>query len=63
MVLGLYSLMLGVDPKQIHAWFLGVYVDAVEWVEAPNVLGMSQFADGGKMSSSPTLRLANTSSA
>ena len=53
MVLGLYSLMLGVDPKQIHAWFLGVYVDAVEWVEAPNVLGMSQFADGGKMSSKP----------
>jgi deoxyribodipyrimidine photolyase-related protein len=53
MVLGLYSLMLGVKPKEIHAWFLGVYADAVEWVEAPNVIGMSQFADGGRMSSKP----------
>jgi deoxyribodipyrimidine photolyase-related protein len=46
MVTGLYALLLGVDPKQVHAWYLAVYVDAVEWVELPNVLGMSQFADG-----------------
>ena len=46
MVTGLYALLLGVDPKQVHAWYLAVYVDAVEWVELPNTLGMSQYADG-----------------
>jgi deoxyribodipyrimidine photolyase-related protein len=53
MVTGLYALLLGVAPKQVHAWYLGVYVDAVEWVELPNTLGMSQFADGGLMASKP----------
>ena len=53
MVTGLYALLLGVKPKEVHAWYLGVYVDAVEWVELPNTLGMSQFADGGLMSSKP----------
>ncbi len=53
MVTGLYALLLGVEPRQIHAWYLAVYVDAVEWVELPNVLGMSQHADGGRMASKP----------
>jgi len=53
MVTGLYALLLGVEPKQVHQWYLGVYVDAVEWVELPNTLGMSQFADGGLMASKP----------
>ncbi len=53
MVTGLYALMLGVQPKQVHAWYLAVYVDAVEWVELPNTLGMSQYADGGLMASKP----------
>ena len=53
MVTGLYTLMLGVSPKQVHAWYLAVYVDAVEWVELPNTLGMSQYADGGVMGSKP----------
>ncbi|OYT85632.1 MAG: cryptochrome/photolyase family protein [Burkholderiales bacterium PBB6] len=53
MVTGLYALLLGVRPQQVHEWYLGVYVDAVEWVELPNVLGMSQFADGGLMASKP----------
>jgi deoxyribodipyrimidine photolyase-related protein len=53
MVTGLYALMLGVEPKQVHAWYLAVYVDAVEWVELPNTLGMSQYADGGVMASKP----------
>ena len=53
MVTGLYALLLGVAPKEVHAWYLGVYVDAVEWVELPNTLGMSQFADGGVMASKP----------
>jgi deoxyribodipyrimidine photolyase-related protein len=53
MVTGLFAQMLGVQPKQVHAWYLGVYVDAVEWVELPNTLGMSQYADGGLMASKP----------
>lgn len=53
MVTGLYALLLGVQPKQVHEWYLAVYVDAVEWVEVPNVVGMSQYADGGVMGSKP----------
>ncbi|MGQ9723984.1 MAG: cryptochrome/photolyase family protein [Tepidimonas sp.] len=53
MVIGLYALLLGVRPREISDWFLAVYVDAVEWVELPNVIGMSQFADGGLMASKP----------
>jgi deoxyribodipyrimidine photolyase-related protein len=53
MVTGLYALLLGVDPREVHEWYLAVYVDAVEWVELPNTLGMSQYADGGVMASKP----------
>ena len=53
MVTGLYALLLGVKPQAVHAWYLSVYVDAVEWVELPNTLGMSQFGDGGLMASKP----------
>ena len=53
MVTGLYALLLGVKPQAVHAWYLAVYVDAVEWVELPNTLGMSQFGDGGVMASKP----------
>jgi len=53
MVTGLYPLLLGVDPREVHVWYLAVYVDAIEWVELPNTLGMSQYADGGIMASKP----------
>ncbi|MFN5513020.1 MAG: cryptochrome/photolyase family protein, partial [Burkholderiales bacterium] len=53
MVTGLYALLLGVKPQQVHEWYLSVYVDAVEWVELPNTLGMSQYGDGGLMASKP----------
>jgi deoxyribodipyrimidine photolyase-related protein len=53
MVTGLFALLLGVDPQEVHKWYLAVYVDAVEWVELPNVFGMSQFADDGVMASKP----------
>ncbi len=59
MVTGLYALMLGVKPEQVHAWYLAVYVDAVEWVELPNTLGMSQYADGGVMGSKPYIATGN----
>jgi len=53
MVTGLYALLLGVRPQRLHEWYLAVYVDAVEWVELPNTLGMSQYGDGGLMASKP----------
>ncbi|QDL56613.1 cryptochrome/photolyase family protein [Rhodoferax aquaticus] len=53
MVTGLYALLRGVRPQAVHAWYLSVYVDAVEWVELPNTLGMGQFSDGGLMASKP----------
>ena len=53
MVTGLFALLLGVHPRRVHEWYLAVYVDAVEWVELPNTLGMSQYGDGGIMASKP----------
>ncbi len=53
MVTGLYALLLGVEPKAVHEWYLAVYVDAVEWVELPNTIGMALHADGGIMASKP----------
>jgi deoxyribodipyrimidine photolyase-related protein len=53
MVTGLFAMLMGVRPEEVHRWYLAVYVDAVEWVELPNTLGMSQFADGGVMASKP----------
>ncbi|WP_419827751.1 cryptochrome/photolyase family protein [Sphingomonas sp.] len=53
MVLGNFAMLAGVDPGAVSDWFLVVYADAYEWVEMPNVLGMSQFADGGRIGSKP----------
>ena len=53
MVTGLFSLLFGVHPVEVHKWYLAIYWDAVEWVEMPNTTGMSQFADGGIMGSKP----------
>ncbi len=53
MVTGNFALLAGIDPYQVHEWYLAVYADAFEWVEAPNTIGMSQFADGGVIASKP----------
>jgi deoxyribodipyrimidine photolyase-related protein len=53
MVTGNFALLAGIDPEQVHEWYLEVYIDAYEWVEAPNTIGMSQFADGGIIASKP----------
>jgi deoxyribodipyrimidine photolyase-related protein len=53
MVIGNFALLAGLDPAQVHRWYLGIYIDAFEWVELPNTLGMSQFADGGALATKP----------
>ena len=53
MVTGNFALLAGLDPAEVSEWYLAVYADAFEWVEAPNVVGMSLFADGGVIASKP----------
>ena len=53
MVIGNFALLAGINPQALHEWYLGVYIDAFEWVEAPNTLGMSQRADGGIIATKP----------
>ncbi|MDZ7588160.1 MAG: cryptochrome/photolyase family protein [Parasphingorhabdus sp.] len=53
MVTGNFAMLAGINPDQVHRWYLAVYHDAYEWVEMPNTIGMSQFADGGVVASKP----------
>ena len=53
MITGNFALIAGLDPVQVQEWYLCVYADAFEWVEAPNTVGMALFADGGMMASKP----------
>ncbi|WP_404343061.1 cryptochrome/photolyase family protein [Pseudoalteromonas mariniglutinosa] len=53
MITGNFCLLSGIDPNQVEQWYLGVYIDAIEWVEMPNTRGMSQFADGGLIATKP----------
>ena len=53
MITGNYALLTQTHPDEVDAWYLGIYADAVEWVQLPNTRGMSQFADGGKIATKP----------
>lgn len=53
MVTGNFALIAGINPHALHEWYLAVYADAYEWVELPNTIGMSQFADDGLLASKP----------
>jgi deoxyribodipyrimidine photolyase-related protein len=59
MVTGAFSLLLGVHPDQLDEWYLGIYMDAIEWVEITNTRGMSQYADGGIVGTKPYAGSAN----
>jgi deoxyribodipyrimidine photolyase-related protein len=59
MVTGNFALLAGVHPDQVDQWYLGVYIDAIQWVELPNTRAMSQWADGGRVATKPYVSSAN----
>ena len=59
MVMGNFMLLCEFHPDEVYRWFMEMYVDAYDWVMVPNVYGMSQFADGGLMTSKPYISGSN----
>ncbi len=59
MVTGNFALLAGIHPDALDEWYLGIYIDAIEWVEITNTRGMSQFADGGIVGTKPYVSSAN----
>mgnify|MGYP001410598483 CR=1 FL=1 len=59
MVLGNFMLLCEFDPDEVYKWFMELFIDSYDWVMVPNVYGMSQFADGGLMSTKPYISSSN----
>jgi deoxyribodipyrimidine photolyase-related protein len=59
MVLGNFMLLCEIHPDEVYRWFMELFVDAYEWVMVPNIYGMSQFADGGTLSTKPYISGSN----
>jgi deoxyribodipyrimidine photolyase-related protein len=59
MVTGNFALLAGIDPDEVDRWYLGIYIDAIQWVEITNTRGMSQYADGGVLATKPYVSSAN----
>jgi deoxyribodipyrimidine photolyase-related protein len=59
MVLGNFFLLCEFDPNEVYRWFMEMYIDAYDWVMVPNVYGMTQFADGGLMTTKPYISSSN----
>ena len=59
MITGNFALLAGINPDEVDNWYLGIYIDAFQWVEITNTRGMSQFADGGKLATKPYVSSAN----
>lgn len=59
MVLGNFMLLCEFDPDEVYRWFMELFIDSYDWVMVPNVYGMSQFADGGIMSTKPYISSSN----
>ncbi|MFN2188698.1 MAG: cryptochrome/photolyase family protein, partial [Candidatus Promineifilaceae bacterium] len=59
MVLCNFCLLAGIDPQEVNEWFLTLYIDAYDWVMAPNVVGMGLNADGGKIATKPYIASSN----
>jgi len=59
MITGNFALLAGIKPDEVDFWYLGIYIDAIQWVEITNTRGMSQYADGGLIGSKPYTASAN----
>ena len=53
MIIGNLMLLCEIDPDEVYRWFMELSIDSYDWVMVPNVYGMSQFSDGGLMSTKP----------